>query len=92
MHIRNIFKEREFEEKSACKDYLHTTAELVRKQNHFFLIRVATSAERYCNEEQYYGGLPAHLKQRKISVLRLSLYIPNNCTASTFYNTQSSYD
>ena len=35
MHIRNIFKEREFEEKSACKDYLHTTAELVRKQNHF---------------------------------------------------------
>lgn len=35
MHICNIFKERELEEKSACKDYLHTTAELVRKQNHF---------------------------------------------------------
>ena len=37
---------------------------------------MATSAERYCNEEQYYGGLVAHLKQRKISVLRLSLYNP----------------
>ena len=22
------------------------------------LIRATTSAERYCNEEQYYGGLP----------------------------------
>lgn len=51
-----------------------------------------TSAKRYCNEEQYYGGLPAHLKQRKISVLRLSLNNPNNRTASTFYNTQSNYD
>ena len=29
---------------------------------------------------------------KKISVLRLSLYNPNNRTASTFYNTQSSYD
>ena len=54
--------------------------------------RKMTSAERYCNEEQYYGGFPAHLKQRKISVLRLSLYNPNNRTASTFYNTQSNYD
>lgn len=35
IHIRNIFKNRELKEKLACKDYLHTTAELVRKQNHF---------------------------------------------------------
>ena len=35
IHIHNIFKNRELKEKLACKDYLHTTAELVRKQNHF---------------------------------------------------------
>ena len=27
--------------------------------------RKMTSAERYCNEEQNYGGLPAHFKQKK---------------------------
>ena len=37
-------------------------------------------------------GYPAHHKQKKISVLRLSLNNPNNRTASTFYNTQSNYD
>ena len=26
--------------------------------NTIFFIRATTSAERYCNEEQYYGGLP----------------------------------
>lgn len=35
IHIHNIFKNRELKEKLACKDYLHTTAELVRRQNHF---------------------------------------------------------
>ena len=35
IHIHNIVKNRELKEKLACKDYLHTTAELVRKQNHF---------------------------------------------------------
>lgn len=51
---------------------------------------MATSAERYCDGEQYYGGLPAHAKQRKISVLRLSLNNPTIVLLLNF-NTQSSY-
>ena len=38
------------------------------------------------------AGYPPILSKEKISVLRLSLYNPNNRTASTFYNTQSNYD